>query len=78
MALTTEDRAKALGLKSYDFAIPLDWVLAIEIKLSKIIKVSGNLVWCYDPKDDCLNFVGYPVAVTREGRELLGEIALQR
>lgn len=71
--LTKDDAAKALGLQTYDTALPQTWLDDLLLKLSlhaedlpenwKDIVTSG-LVWCYKNAKGESSLFGYPVALT--------------
>lgn len=63
---TAEELAKAAGLKSFDYAVPMDWMMK-GIKLTGLNM--GIVVWSYDgPKG---GIFGYPVALDDEGKKFL-------
>ena len=61
---TVTDQAKAMGYKTFDCALPLDFVRDFEEKTG-IIPV-GRIVYRYDG-----NVFGYPAPITREGEVAL-------
>lgn len=62
--LTLNEKALALGLKSYDTSLPQPWVDALMEKIGwakefQDFNPYGQMVWCYDNST-----FGYPVALT--------------
>jgi hypothetical protein len=78
--LTKDDAAKALGLQTYDTALPQTWLDDLLLKLSlhaedfpenwKDIVTSG-LVWCYKNAKGESSLFGYPVALTVQVMNML-------
>lgn len=69
MNKTAEQLAKEAGLKSFDYAVPMDWMMH-GIKLTGLNM--GIVVWSYDPRDDdSKNIFGHPVALDDEGKKFL-------
>jgi len=69
-----DQRARELGLQTYDSAIPQEWANRVK-DLTGFYPV-GHVVWCYDR----VSF-GRPVAVTPAGEDVLAQlvsIAVQR
>jgi len=62
--LTVSEAAEALGLKSYDYALPQTF--AEEFQRTTGEWPAGMFVWCYDNEA-----FGCPVPVCREGEILL-------
>lgn len=68
--------AEDLGLKSFDTSLPISWTREVWNKFYDG-SPSGHIVWCYDDfSDGSMNIFGYPVALTLEGREVLGKKAI--
>jgi hypothetical protein len=68
---TCDDLAKALGLEVYDFAVPQPWYKAIYDLTG--LNPFGHIVWCYDQYGtEAKCTFGYPVALTAQGRAMLG------
>ena len=62
---TVGERAKELGLKSYDTALPQEWV--DDVYRETGVYPAGMFVWCYDDA----RVWGAPVPLTEESVELL-------
>ena len=62
--INVTDQAKAMGYKTFDCALPIDFVRDFEEKTG-IIPV-GRIVYRYDG-----NVFGYPAPITREGEVAL-------
>ena len=71
--LTKDEAAKALGLQSYDTALPQTWLdnllksfACIESWFPENWKdiVTSGLVWCYKNAKGESSLIGYPVALT--------------
>lgn len=72
-----EQEVKRLNVKSFDWAMPIDWVDKVHKLIYKCPNFSGHIIWCYDDyKDGTPNYGGYPLAVTPLGREVLGNLSL--
>lgn len=76
------DAAEALGLRTYDTALPQPWVDRVRDTVSYLWTDDlrgpvGHVVWSYDSAvPGKSNIGGYPVAITPEGRAILGALAL--
>ena len=71
--MSGQELAEGLGLKTFDFALPLEWFQQACDLAGK--NVSGHVVWCYDAIDGNRCTYGYPVALTELGRATLGMLA---
>jgi len=68
------ERARGIGLESYDTSLPQDWYDKVFEHCDK--NPCGHVVWCYDDFDGgTANIFGYPVAITQTGRQILGIMA---
>lgn len=79
--MTKQEAAEKKGLKTYDTALPQDWVngSVVKLKLTASVRCGripadcvydrlvGGTVWSYDG-----SLLGVPVALTDEAEELLG------
>jgi hypothetical protein len=63
--MNTQEAAEKLGLRSFDTALPQDWVDAFTDNTG--VYPVGRFVWCYD----VASIFGAPVALDEEARELL-------
>ena len=65
MTISVDEAAQALGLRSYDTALPQDWVN----DFTKVTGVNpyGRFVWSYDGA----GIFGTPVALDEEAKKLL-------
>jgi len=68
---TMAEAAAALGLEVFDTAIPQPWADAVRDATG--IYPAGHVVWCYDG-----SLLGYPVALTLDGRRAIGQWAAGR
>jgi|ERR1035437_4563777 hypothetical protein len=64
--LSIRDRADALGLHTYDTAIPIDWSREVKAVTGKDIY---DVVWCYDGNSTW----GYAVPLSAEATRILGQ-----
>lgn len=65
MSMSTEERAKELGLEAFDTALPQSFADDVESVTGE--NPQGDVVWCYDGS----TIFGGPVPVTEEGRDML-------
>ena len=72
---TVKEVAQEMGLKTWDGALPQDWVDDVYAK-TKVYPVGGELdgepvwfVWCYDRP--AAHYSGEPVALTEGAKKLL-------
>ena len=76
LGMQLTEAAEALGLKSYDTALPLEWFnqacTICKMYDPNVDNVPGPLVWCYDG-----HIFGYPVGLTHHGRYVVGAMAAQ-
>lgn len=75
MPLTVNDAARARDIKTFDGALPQAWVDLVYQRTG--VYPVGHVVWCYDDTPDGPIWNGYPMAVTHEGDQLLGLLALR-
>lgn len=70
---TTDDMAKAAGLKTYDPALPQDWVDMVCKVTSKTMLdiVSAGFVWLYDDSP----MFGEPYPLTVEAQKIMKQIS---
>ena len=65
-----------MGLESFDWAIPQDWLDNFKANLNQSSEDKwtpvGEMVWCYDGS----SLFGYPVGLTHRARKELGSLAL--
>lgn len=80
--LTKDEAAKALGLQTYDTALPQTWVDNLLLHLALIAPHKGwpeawsdlilsGLVWCYRDAKGEPSLFGYPVALTVQVLDML-------
>jgi len=75
-----DDLAKANGIKSYDTAMPQDWMIAAQATIDNVGRLYGHIVWCYDDivnsdGTTMRNIMGYPLAMTAHGHWVLARMA---
>jgi hypothetical protein len=66
---TVDEAAKRLGLRSYDTALPQEWVDDFKAKTGVYPAASGLFVWCYDGA----GIFGRPVALSERAEVLLAQ-----
>ena len=74
--MSTSELATAKGLDSFDTALPQTWVDEVMKYLPQEQYPCGHIVWCY--RWDEVNFQdtwGRPIAITKMGEFILGNIA---
>jgi len=76
---STTDRAAALGLHTYDTALPQTWADDVRVVMeqsfmAKYASVFGHFVWCYDGN----SIYGYPVPITSHGAHILDKYAVMK
>ncbi len=70
---TVDHAAKRIGIESFDGAVPLAFAQFVQ---SRGGNVNGNIVWDYTAGPEDPNIFGHPSAVSREGRAILGRLAV--